>query len=112
MASTTDTGTATRLLLHQGSAGQFIPAQADGAGRLIVTEAYQGVEQIMPGVAAVAGRGIAYTCTAGGTATLIFSDGSTLPIEIVAGTGLQILPFACIGVECGSGVSATFWTLK
>jgi len=113
LASTTDSGTATRLLLHQTGAGQFVHAAADGAGNLLTSAGYQGAIAITPGIATTPGRAIGFICTAAGSFTLTLADGSTitLPITTTAGA-FQVLPFSVSSLALGTGTAGTFWNLK
>ncbi len=63
-----------------------------------------------PGVTVTAGRGIAAVCSAGGQASFVAPDGSTLGVPLNA--GFNQFGFAVVQVQAGATASCTYTNLK
>jgi len=74
--------------------------------------AYQGVVLFTGSsgvLTAAAQRGVIFICTASGTATMTFPDGSTLPVPIQSGSAIQNLPYSVTQIVLSNGAAGTFW---
>ena len=63
-----------------------------------------------PGVTVTAGRGVAAVCSAGGQASFVAPDGSTLTVPLNA--GFNQFGFAVVQVQAGATATCTYTNLK
>ncbi|WP_174300904.1 hypothetical protein [Caulobacter sp. S45] len=63
-----------------------------------------------PGATVTAGRGIAAVCSAGGQASFVASDGSTLTVPL--NVGFNQFGFSVVQVQAGATATCTYTNLK
>ena len=101
-------GGSTTSTVAQGAAGTSAWPVADTN-----SAAFMGVVQLTPGSStpATPARGLGFVCTAAGTLTITFANGSTMALPIAASPILQTLSFAVTTVALSNGAAGTFWNL-